>query len=560
MSRPMTLKAGWKALAPFFRTSAQAGRWLALGGFLAVLTLVGSLGLLGLSGAFLTGAAIAGLAPATAAAFNFFMPGAGVRFFAVLRTVSRWGDRVTTHEGVFRWLAGLRVWLYGRLSRLSPNQLAGRHSGDLLNRLMRDIDALDNLHPRVLLPLAAAAVVLSTLVLVFVLVAPGLAWLPLLVLAGAVVILPLAGWWLGSRLLPSLIHQRAALRANLLDDIEGLEDWSLHAPAWAQQRALTLATSDAWLRTQRHSARRAAALRAAVTLGIGLLAWVALGLLASEPTTSRVSGPWITALVLLLLGCAEALLPLAGACLDLPGTAAAAQRVQQLAEQPPALRFADHGPQPVDGSIRIQNLCFEWDSHTPVFKDWQLEIRHGEHVLLTGESGGGKSTLIQLLTRFADPQHGSIQVGGAELQSLDEPTLRRHITCATQFTWAKTATLADNLRLARPDATDAELLSVLALVGLDPAEMGWQDGLSTWVEEGGASLSGGQRRRLSIARALLTEAPITLLDEPSEGLDLASERELVQRVTAHLRGRTLLWVSHREDLNHTFDRMIRIPA
>ena len=103
-------------------------------------------------------------------------------------------------------------------------------------------------------------------------------------------------------------------------------------------------------------------------------------------------------------------------------------------------------------------------------------------------------------------------------------------------------------------------LSVLALVGLDPAEMGWQDGLSTWVEEGGASLSGGQRRRLSIARALLKEAPITLLDEPSEGLDLASERELVRRVTAHLRGRTLLWVSHREDLNHTFDRMIRIPA
>src|SRR5690606_4642510 len=98
------------------------------------------------------------------------------------------------------------------------------------------------------------------------------------------------------------------------------------------------------------------------------------------------------------------------------------------------------------------------------------------------------------------------------------------------------------------------------LVGLDPAEMGWQDGLSTWVEEGGASLSGGQRRRLSIARALLTEAPITLLDEPSEGLDLASERELVQRVTAHLHGRTLLWVSHREDLTHAFDRMIRIPA
>ena len=560
MNRPMSLKAGWEALAPFFRTSSQAGRWLAIGGFLAVLTLVGSLGLLGLSGAFLTGAAIAGLAPATAAVFNFFMPGAGVRFFAVMRTVSRWGDRVTTHEGVFRWLASLRVWLYGRLSKLSPSQLAGRHSGDLLNRLMRDIDALDNLHPRVLMPLAAAAVVLSALVGVFVLVAPRLTWLPLLVLAAALVILPLTGWWLGSRLLPSLIRQRSALRANLLDDIEGLEDWSLHAPAWAQQRERTLATSDAWLRTQRQSARRAAALRAAVTLGIGLLAWVALGLLASESADVRVSGPWITALVLLLLGCAEALTPLAGACIDLPGTAAAAQRVRQLADQTPAVRFASQGPQPVGGSIRIHDLRFEWDPHTPVFYDWHLDIRHGEHVLLTGESGGGKSTLIQLLTRSADPQSGSIEVGGAELQTLDEATLRQHITCATQFTWAKTATLADNLRLARPDATDEELLTVLTLVGLDPAEMGWQDGLRTWVEEGGASLSGGQRRRLSIARALLRNAPITLLDEPSEGLDLASERELVRRVTAHLHDRTLVWVSHREDLDHTFDRVIRVAA
>lgn len=560
MTGPMTVKAGWKALAPFVRTPASAGRWLALGGVLAVLTLVASLGLLGLSGAFLTGAAIAGLLPATAAVFNFFMPGAGVRFFAVLRTVSRWGERVTTHEGVFRWLAGLRVRLYERLSRLSPSQLAGRHSGDLLNRLMRDIDALDNLHPRVLMPLGAAALVLGTLVGLFALVAPALVWLPLCVLVATVVILPLAGWRLGSRVLPSLIEKRATLRATLLDDIEGLEDWSLHAPAWAQQRARTLATSDAWLRTQRQSARRAAALRAAVTLGVGLVAWVALGWLTSEPTTSRVSGPWITALVLLLLGCAEALLPLVGACLDLPGTAAAAQRVQQLAEQAPAQRFVAHGPQPQDGSIHIHQLCFAWDAHTPVFHDWALDIRHGEHVLITGESGGGKSTLIQLLTRFAEPQSGSIEVGGVALSELDEVTLRQHISCATQFTWAKTATLADNLRLARPEATDEELESVLALVGLHPSEMGWQDGLYTWVEEGGASLSGGQRRRLSIARALLRNAPITLLDEPSEGLDLASERKLVQCVTAHFRGRTLVWVSHREDLNHRFDRVIRVPV
>ncbi len=251
-------------------------------------------------------------------------------------------------------------------------------------------------------------------------------------------------------------------------------------------------------------------------------------------------------------------MPLAGAFLDLPGTAAAALRIQALAEQTPALRFVRQGPQPVDGSIRIRGLCFEWDSHTPVFEDLNLDICHGEHVLLNGESGGGKSTLIQLLTRFEDPQGGSIEVGGVELRTLDEATLRRHITCATQFTWAKTATLADNLRLARPDATDADLASVLHLVELNPTALGWKDGIHTWIEEGGASLSGGQCRRLSIARALLREAPVTLLDEPSEGLDLASELTLVQRVSAHLHGRTLVWVSHRGEMMYGFDRIIHL--
>lgn len=560
MNPRTTLKAGWIALAPFVRPSAGARRWLALGGLLSVLTLVGSLGLLGLSGAFLTGAAMAGLTPAAAALFNFFLPGAGVRFFALLRTTSRWAERVTTHEGVFRWLAGLRVWLYGSLSRLSPRQLAGRHSGDLLSRLMRDIDALDNLHPRLLMPLVAAAVVLGLLVLVFHRVAPGLLWLPVLLLVGAVGVLPLCGWWLGSGLLPRLVQERAALRTSLLDCMEGMEDWALHAPAWERQRAHTLAASDAWLSTQRHSARRAAALRAVVALGVGLLAWAALGLLVSALGEARLSGPWITALVLLLLGCAEALMPLAGACLDLPGTAAAAQRVQSLADQAPALRFVDHGPTPADANIRIRNLSFEWDPHTPVFKDWSLDIRSGEHVLLTGESGSGKSSLIQLLTRFEDPQGGSIEVGGVDLRTLDEATLRQHVTCATQFTWAKTATLADNLRLARPDASEANVLSMLELVGLDPVQLGWKDGIHTWVEEGGASLSGGQRRRLCIARALLREAPVTLLDEPSEGLDQAAERDLVRRVTTHLRGRTLVWVSHREEMGHGFDRVIRLST
>lgn len=551
------LPDGLRALAPFWRRLSVAGPWLALGLLLGLVTLASHLTLLGVSGAYLTGAAIAGLVPATAIEFNFFYPGAAVRLSALLRAVSRWGDRVLTHEGIFRWLTGLRVWLYGRLSQLSPRQLQRHHGGDLLNRLVQDIDSLDNLHPRVLMPLLAAITLFIGVTLLFAWVAPTLLWLPLMLLVVTVLVLPLAGWRLGRSLQPRLVRQRAALRTQLLDSCEGLEDFSLHTPAWARQRQHTLAASASWLRTQLSSGRRAAALRALVAAGIGLAAWVALGWLGGEPTESRLSVPWIAALVLLLMGCAEALLPLAGACLELPGTAAAARRIRDLAEQPPAQHFPAQGPTPADSGIDIRHLRFAWDAHTPVFEDLTLRIAPGEHLMLCGESGGGKSSLLQLLTRFEDPQGGEIRFGGVDLMALDEDRLRQHVTCATQFTWAKTATLAENLRLARPQASDAEIEAMLALVGLDPLAQGWQDGIHTWVEEGGASLSGGQRRRLSVARALMRQAPVTLLDEPSEGLDSVAEAALVRAVTGHLRGRTLVWVSHREELAPAFDRVLR---
>lgn len=554
----MKLATGIRVLTPFLGRLSGAGGWLALGALLATLTLIGSLGLLSLSGAFLSGAAIAGLTPATAILFNFFWPGAGVRFFAILRTVSRWGDRVVTHEGTFRLLAGLRVWLYHRLALLSPRQVVGLHGGETLNRLMRDIDALDALYPRLLLPTLAALLAFAGVLVLFAVVAPALVWLPLGFMLVAAFLLPLTGWRLGQTVLPALMRGRAELRVRLLDCSEGLEDFSLHAPAWAAQRQRTLAAADTWLDDQARSGRRAATLRAAVALLVGVAAWACVGLLAGQPPATRVEGPWLAALVLLVLGCAEALLPLANVAIELPGTATAAANVDGLASQTPTPAFPTHGPAPADGSIAISGLSFAWNAYTPVFAGLDLTIADGEHVLVTGASGSGKSTLTQLLTRLEEPEAGEIRIGGVLLRELDESTLRAQVACAGQFSWAKTATLADNLRLAKPTADPAEMAAVLELVGLDPAGQGWRAGLETWVDEGGASLSGGQRKRLGIAQALLRGAPVTVLDEPSEGLDAAAEDALIERVTAFLRGRTLIWISHRTAVDGRFARAIDI--
>ncbi len=556
----MSLSEGWRALRPFVRRLSGAGWWLMGGLALGVLALTASLGLLGLSGAFLTGAAIAGLHAGTAATFNFFLPGAGVRLFAVLRTTARWGERVLAHEGTFRLLAGLRCWLYGHLSRLSPGQLMRYHGAELLDRLVRDIDALDNLYPRLLMPLVAAGLLFAALTVVFACVVPSLVWMPVLLGCMALFGLPASGWRLGRALLPAWMRERAALRMRLLDAWEGLEDFSLHRPAWARQRARVQVTQTAWLTVQARSHRRAAGLRAVVALLVGVMAWVALGLLGGEAPQARLPGPWVAALVLLLLGCAEALQPLVAASIDLPGTASAAQRVQAIADEVPRDVYPAHGPAPADASIDVQSLHFSWDADSPVFSGWSLRVAPGEHLLLTGESGCGKSSLIQLLTRMAPADRGRILLGGVPIEALDEATLRAHVACATQFTWAQTATLADNLRLARPEATDAEMTEVLNLVGLDPASAGWRHGLDTWIDEGGANLSGGQRRRLAVARALLRRAPITLLDEPSEGLDLAAEQALLARVSAHLQGRTLIWVSHRTVDGPFFHRTVCLAS
>lgn len=556
----MGLREGFRALRPFVRRlSHGAGKWLLGGLLLSVLALLGGLGLLGLSGAFLTGAAIAGLSASTAASFNFFMPGAGVRFFAVLRTTTRWGERVLSHEGTFRLLAGLRVSLYHRLSALSARQLMAYHGAELLNRLVRDIDALDNLYPRVLIPMGAASMVFASLAVMFAWVAPDLLWIPGLLGAVALLGLPAMGWLLGRQLLPEWMLKRAALRARLLDICEGLEELSLQRRAWTMQCEYTRWTQEAMLAAQLRSNRRAALMRALVVLLVGVLAWACLGLLGAHPPELRLSGPWVAALVLSLLGCVEALQPLAGACLEMPGTASAAQRLQAISEDAAAAtRFVDHGPKPQDASIEVQFLDFSWNAHSPVFRGLLLNIAEGEHLLLTGESGCGKSTLIQLLTRMESPSKGRILLGGVPIDALDEDTLRSQVACALQFTWSQSATLANNLRLARPDATEDEMREVLGIVGLDPERSGWRQGLNTWIDEGGANLSGGQRRRLGVARALLRRAPITLLDEPSEGLDMQAEQSMVRRVSECLHGRTLIWVSHRTLDTSAFDRVVHL--
>ncbi|SFN04316.1 ATP-binding cassette, subfamily C, CydC [Formivibrio citricus] len=543
-------------LLPFLRLMLQQRKWLILGMALTLACLISGLGLLGTSGAFLTGTAIAGLSVASTQAFNFLLPSAGVRFFAIARTATRWLERVVTHDATFRLIGGLRVWLYRRLVRLSPRQLGGYHGADVLNRLTRDIDALDNLYLRLFLPMLAAAICLALLGAVLVSQAPVLLWPWLGLTLLSLLVLPWLAYRIGRPLAPRLVQAQSDLRRDLLDAVDGLEDFSLHAPAWAAQRQKVLAGDSQRIADQLRLQRMGSLLRALQLFGVGLTVWLVITLAASQ--SQAMSGPWLAALVLLVLGSLEIVQGLPLAWLELPGTLASAARLQQLAEQTPDPAYVEQGPQPAGFDLALHEVGFAYDPLAPVLERVSLTVAAGEHVALLGPSGGGKTTLIQLLSRLLDPQQGEIRLGGQPLTALDEDTLRAHVACAAQEPWLFTAPLADNLRLAQPDASDAELWAMLDLVGLKDTVAAWPDGLQTWIEERGASLSGGERRRLGLARALLRNAPVTLLDEPTEGLDPASEQEIIRRIRRHQAGRTLVWVTHRSAGLADFDRVFRL--
>lgn len=547
-------------LVPFIAQFRFYAPWIVAGLALSVATLAGSLGLLGLSGGFLTATGIAGLVPSSAVLFNVVIPAGGIRLFALTRTASRWGERVMNHEATFRLLSQWRVGLYERLSRLSPRQLGLWHGGEVLNRMTKDVDQLDNLFIRLLVPISAATIVLGAVVGVVAFTLPEATGLVLSLALFGLVLVPLLVFFPGKILAPRLVQAQGTLRRHLIDGLEGMEEWILHRPAWERQKQRILSVDAQRLADQVRYQRLGATARAVVSASVGLGVWLLIWLVSTLPEIAVPDGPWFVAMAMLLLGTGEALAGLPAAWAELPGTALAARRLRDLSEQKPnpaPARAPRIGELPLN--LTVKGLSFSYDDD-PLLEglDWELPI--GTHAALLGPSGQGKTTLVRLLTRLEDPAQGQILFGGLDLREWDDAKLRTVLTCSMQDPWIFTATLADNLRLAGPDAPDEDLWRALEVVGLAEQIRAWPTGLETWIEEGGQSLSGGQRRRLSLARLVLKGAPVTLVDEPTEGLDEESARTLVSALRREFAGRTLVWITHRPEGLDQFDQVWRLQA
>lgn len=542
-----------RALLPWLALFRRHKWRLTLGILLAVVTLLASIGLLTLSGWFLSASALAGLAGLQT--FNYMLPAAGVRGAAIIRTAGRYFERLVSHDATFRILQHLRVTLFSRLLPLSPGGLRRFRQGELLNRLVADVDALDHLYLRVISPLTGALVVI--IVVTF-----GLSWVNLtlaLTLGGimlaTLLLLPPLFWRAGRPIGEALTRLRGDYRQQLVAWLHGQAELSLFGASQRWRDEMTQ-TEQRWLDAQRRQAGLTALSQSLMLLIGGLTMLLILWLAGAGIGSQQPLGALIALFVFCALAAFEALAPITGAFQHLGQTIASALRLSQVAEQTPTVTFPDGQPTPLNQpSLRLDNVSFAWpEQQRNALESISLQVAPGEHIAILGRTGCGKSTLLSLLTRASDPDSGAIQLGDRPLRDYDEASLRAAIAVVPQRPWLFSATLRDNLLLASPQADDPALAQVLTRVGLAGLLEG--EGLNAWLGEGGRQLSGGELRRLGIARALLHDAPLVLMDEPTEGLDAATERQILALLREVCAGRTLLMVTHRLHGLAAFDRIV----
>ncbi|MBV7314707.1 cysteine/glutathione ABC transporter ATP-binding protein/permease CydC [Shewanella sp. NIFS-20-20] len=535
-----------RVLLPLVKLFSRQALFMSLGILLSVTTLATGFGLLSLSGWFLSATAVAGLTVATAQAFNFFTPAGGVRFLSITRTASRYGERLVTHEATFRLLTELRVHVWQKIMPLSAANLKGLRQGDMLNRLVADIDTLDHLYLRLLTPVVAALIMMACLYGFLSWFDAGLAKILVAALLLAWCVLPALFYWLGKDHGRALVNTKRQYRIKLVEFIQGQAELTLFG-ADRRYRAQLDNAEQALLLSQHQMAKVTALSQAALVVASGAVILLMLVLAAKGVGEHVPPGPMFALMVFAAMACLEMLMPLAGAFQHLSSCVLAAQRLDELTSQTSNVSFGASAATISHGKISISQLRFGYRADVPVLNGIDLDVKAGTKVALLGQTGSGKSSLLALLTRDWLPESGDIKIDGTAIADFQELSLRSGMSVMSQRVVLLSASLRDNLKMALlPDQTisDAKLLAVLERVGLRVLTQG-DNPLGQWLGDGGRQLSGGERRRIGIARLLLRDAPLLLLDEPTEGLDKRTEREILALLFDFAKDKTVLMISHR---------------
>ncbi|MFZ1957317.1 MAG: cysteine/glutathione ABC transporter ATP-binding protein/permease CydC [Desulfobacterales bacterium] len=535
-----------RSLQAFVRLLSRHWKWMVAGSLFGLIATTATVGLLALSGWFLSAAAFAGLSITAAQTFNYFFPSIGVRIFAILRTLARYAERVVSHDATFRILESLRIWFYERIEPLAPARLMRYRSGDILNRVLSDIDALDNLYLRVLSPTLVAGLMVAGLTVFLSLFDPLIALTTLgwLVVAGFGI--PAAAGIAGAAAGRRLSHLMTQLRIQIVEGIQGLPELLVFNRCRDYLGRMDRNNRNL-LDVQRHMSHLRGVSFAGVTLTSGLAVLWALYHGAALVSSGVLHGASLAMIALTVLAAFDALMPLPSAYQYLGHTREAARELLEVVGCEPPVAFSENSLAVLHRfDVSFDRVSFRYtDNAANAVHDIRFHLPAGQRFAVLGPTGAGKSTLAHLMVRFWDVQSGSVRIGGEDIRNLSESVLRQSVSLVSQQAHMFNASVRDNLLIARPGATEPELWQALAAVWLADFVKSLPHGIDTWIGESGRLVSGGQARRLALARAILRDAPIWVLDEPTEGLDRATERRIMETLFEVTSGRTVLFITHR---------------
>ena len=516
-------------------------KWrVALAILLGAVTVASNVGLLAVAAYVISAAAI--VAYLSLLAIPVYL----VRFFSVSRAVSRYAERLISHDVTFELLTNLRTWFYARLEPLAPARLMRYRSGDLLSRIVKDVEELENVYLRIVSPAVVALVVSLLAFLALYFFDPVLAFVALGSLAATGVGVPLLVRVLSRGLGRRQLELRAELNARIVDDVQGVQD----ILAFGREEGELREISALHRRLDRVQGRMALVSGLNNSLGDMMmnLALVAILVLAVPLVAAgEVHGVYLALLALVTLGSFEAIAPLGSAFQFLGRSLGAGERLFEIVDARP--RVTDP-PEPLalpaDNTLEFDRVSFRYEEDGPlVLKDIAFTLRPGGRIAVVGPSGSGKSTLVNLILRFWDPEGGEVRLGGRDVRGYAQEDLRARMGVVSQDTHIFNDTLRANLLLADPEADQARLKEAIARAQLAGLVERLPEGLDSYVGEQGSRLSGGERQRLAVARALLKDAPLLILDEATANLDTVTERKLMAAIRDLMRGRTTLVITHR---------------
>ena len=522
-----------------FRLSAEHKWWMLLAAFTGFLTIGSSVGLLMTSAYIIARAALHPSVAVLAVAI------VGVRFFGISRGIFRYLERNISHEVTFRILAKLRVWFYRAVEPLAPARLMQYKSGDLLSRVIGDIEALEHFYIRVLAPPAVAVMIMILMWLLFNIFSSVFAFILTVFLVVAGTGIPLLTQLLSNKTGKELLSLRSELSVMTIDGVQGMAD--LLAFGQAGKHFAGMEKRNKKLVTlQRRMAIISGLHESLITLLMNVAVFVLMMAAIPQVSATLLDGVYLSVLAMGTMAAFEAVIPLPQAAQYLQNNLKAAERLFEITDAKPLVAEAAKARAPAQETIKFDHVTFSYtENDPPVLKDLCFEIHKGDKIAIVGPSGAGKSSIANLLLRFWDFQQGEIKIGENSLKDISGASMRAEIGFVSQSAYFFNGSIKENLLLAKPDASEDEIVKACRAAHIHKFCANLSNGYDTQIGEHGLFLSGGERQRLAIAQMLLKGCPIMIYDEPTANLDVLTEQKILQTIWALAKKKTTILITHR---------------